>query len=424
MNRRAFAIAALVSLLWGCAQVPASHALPSAASVAPQRVVPAARSNETVLYNFNGSTGGGDPAADLVADASGKLYGTTVIGGAYSCGTVFNLSPAKTPPWNESLLYSFDCYGSGKNPYGGVAFGAGGNLNGTTVSGGNACNGYGCGVVFQLAGSSETVLHPFTGGEDGSGPGGGVAIDKAGNLYGTTPDGGADSLGVVYRVAAGHGGSHETVLHSFTGGADGSIGSLGRLLVDSSGNLFGVTEEGGAGSDGVVFEMSHRKGHWEFTTLYAFTGSPDAASPYGGLVADSAGNLFGTTYYGGSGNAGAVFELVRNGNGHYSERVLYSFKGGSDGSNPTSTLVFGASHELYGTTSNGGGTCGTYSDGCGVVFALDLKGNKERVIHSFGSANDGSHPYYGLLRGKKNVFYGTTAVGGSFGAGVVFEVKP
>lgn len=381
-----------------------------------------------MLYSFSGYTDGGDPAADLVADASGKLYGTTVVGGEYSCGTVFSLAPSKTPPWKEAALYSFDCYSTGKNPYGGVAFDASGNLDGTTVSGGSASCGYGyggCGLVFQLgATGAETVLHDFASGDDGFGPGNGVAIDKAGNLYGTTPDGGAYSSGVVYSISHGRHGPRETVIHAFTGGTDGGVGSLGRLLVDSSGNLYGVAEEGGAGGKGTVFELSRRKGQWRFTTLYAFTGTPDAGSPYGGLIADSSGNLFGTTYYGGSADAGAVFELTRSGKGHYGERVLYSFKGGSDGSNPTSTLVFGASGELYGTTSNGGGSCGTSGYGCGVVFALDPKSKKERVLHSFGSANDGQHPYYGLLLGKKGVLYGTTATGGNAGQGVIFEVKP
>ena len=386
------------------------------------QTVHASKTNETVLYSFSGSVDGGDPAADLVADSSGNLYGTTVVGGEYSCGTVFKLAPSKSPPWNESVLSSFDCYSAGKNPYGGVAFDTRGNLYGTTVSGGGSCNGYGCGLAFQLTSSGETVLHDFNG-SDGSGPGGGLAIDKRGILYGTTPDGGANGAGVVYRLAYAKNSWRETVIHAFTGGTDGSTGSLGRLLVDASGNLYGVAELGGSGGHGTVFELSQRKGKWQFTTLYAFTGAPDAASPYGGIIADSSGDLYGTTYYGGSSDAGTVFELARKGK-RYSERVLYSFKGGSDGSNPTSTLAFGAKGQLYGTTSNGGGSCGTSSYGCGVVFAVDPKTKKERIVHSFGSANDGSHPYYGLLLGKKGVLYGTTAVGGSAGQGVVFAVKP
>ena len=390
-----------------------------------ERTVAAPKSNELVLYSFSGYTDGGDPAADLIADSSGTLYGTTVVGGQYACGTVFKLAPAKKPPWNETVVYSFDCYGHGKNPYGGVMFDAGGNLDGTTVSGGaGSCGSTGCGLVFQLAASGETVLHDFTGGDDGFGPGGGVAIDKTGNLFGTTPDGGASSAGIVYGISRSHAGWRETVIHAFTGGTGGSVGSLGRLLIDASGDLFGVTEEGGAGSNGTVFELSRRNGHRQFTTLYAFRGTPDAASPYGGLVADASGDLFGTTYYGGSANAGAVFELVRSGKAHYRERVIYSFKGGADGSNPTSTLVLGVSGELYGTTSNGGGSCGTSSYGCGVAFALDPKTKKERVLHAFGSGNDGQHPYYGLLLGKNGALYGTTAAGGNSGQGVVFEVKP
>ena len=421
MNGPEVALAAMLSLMCGCAPSLATHALPNAATTEQRRTIAIPRSNETVLYSFDGYTDGGDPAADLVADSSGDIFGTTVVGGQYACGTVFKLAPAKKQPWNESVLYSFDCYGHGKNPYGGVAFDARGNLDGTTVSGGaGSCGSSGCGIVFQLAASGETVLHDFTAGADGFGPGGGVAIDKDGNLYGTTPDGGLYSAGVVYSVSHGRKGSRETVIHSFTGGTDGSVGSLGRLLVDASGNLYGVAEEGGAGY-GTVFKLSHHKRHWQLTTLYAFEGTPDAASPYGGLIADSSGDLFGTTYYGGNANAGTVFELARNGS-NYRERVLYGFKGGVDGSNPTGTLVFGASGDLYGTTSNGGGSCGSY--GCGVVFALDPRSKKERLLHSFSGGNDGQHPYYGLLLGKKGVLYGTTAAGGRSGQGVVFEVKP
>lgn len=413
-------IGAILALLTACTQSNPSPILPNAA-LPVRHGIAAAQSNETVLYSFTGYSDGGDPAADLIADASGTLYGTSVLGGQSGCGVVFSLAPKKSPPWAESVLYGFGCYSDGKNPYGGVTFDASGNLAGTTVSGGaGSCGSYGCGVVFELASSGETVLHDFAGGNDGFGPGGGLTIDKTGSLYGTTPDGGASSEGVVYRVSRRGNGWREVVIHAFTGGADGGVGSLGRLLADASGNLYGVTEEGGAGGKGTVFELARRggEGRWLFRTLYAFKGTPDAAAPYGGLIADSSGDLFGTTYYGGSVDSGAVFELTRRGRGRYSERVLYSFKGGSDGSNPTSTLVFGPSGDLYGTTSNGGGTCN-----CGVVFALGPRVGKDRVLHVFGSGNDGQYPYYGLLLGKKGVLYGTTAAGGASGEGTVFQIK-
>jgi uncharacterized repeat protein (TIGR03803 family) len=377
---------------------------------------------ERVLYSFTGGSDGGNAATSLVLDSKANLYGTTVIGGVYGCGTVFKLARQASPPWPEAVLANFDCYANGKNPYGGVAFDSHGNLDGTTVAGGSGgpCASDGCGLVYQLTPTTENVLHSFAAGSDGFGPGAGVAFDRAGNIYGTTPDGGAYSEGVVYEVSRLAKRWHERVIHAFTGGKDGGVGSLGALLVDASGNLYGVTEEGGADSAGTVFKLTrHGAKRWKLTTLYAFAGTPDAASPYGGLVADSTGRLYGTTYYGGKNGMGAVFELIPRAHGTYRERVLYSFEGGSDGSSPTSTLVFGSSGELYGTASAGGGSCG-----CGAIFVVNAASGKESVLHGFGNANDGAYPYYGLAQDSSGNFYGATVAGGTFGQGVVFEFTP
>jgi uncharacterized repeat protein (TIGR03803 family) len=377
-------------------------------------------SGEQVLYSFTGGNDGGDAATALVFDRVGNLYGTTVVGGTSSCGTIFKLTPQPTPQWRETVLYNFGCYADGKNPYGGATFDSRATIYGTTVSGGSggSCGSSGCGVVFEFSGEAETVLHNFTGGEDGSGPGGGVAIDRAGRLFGTTPDGGAYSEGVVYEVSRSAGHWRERVIHSFTGGSDGGVGSLGLLLIDSSDSLNGLTELGGAHGDGTVFKLSPiSKSAWRLSTLYAFKGMPDGASPYGGLVADGAGNLYGTTYYGGSENLGSIFELeAKRG---YRERVLYSFKGGSDGAYSTSTLVFGKSANLYGTTSMGGGTCD-----CGTIFKLSPTSRKETVLHGFGAGPDGAYPYYGLTKDRSGNFYGTTVAGGRFNQGTVFRFAP
>jgi uncharacterized repeat protein (TIGR03803 family) len=379
-------------------------------------------SREHVLYSFTGGNDGGNAATGVVLDAAGNLYGSTVVGGTYGCGTVFKLMPQASPPWPETVLQNFNCYANGKSPHGGVALDSHGNLDGTTVAGGSGgpCASDGCGLVYQLTPTTENVLHSFTAGNDGFGPGGGVAFDRAGNIYGTTPDGGAHSEGVVYEVSRADRQWHERVIHAFSGGKDGGVGSLGQLLVDASGNLYGVTEEGGTHSAGTVFKLTRRGGkHWQLTTLYAFAGTPDAASPYGGLVADSTGTLYGTTYYGGANGMGAVFELIPRAHGKYRERVLYSFKGGSDGSSSTSTLVFGSAGELYGTTSAGGGSCG-----CGTIFAVNAASGKERVLHAFGSGGDGAYPYYGLAQDSSGNFYGATVAGGTFGQGAVFEFTP
>lgn len=384
-------------------------------------------SNGKVVYSFSGGLDGGDPATALTFDASGNAYGTTVTGGASQCGTVFKLTPSGGGQFTESVLFSFDCSGSGKNPYGGVTLDGKGNLYGTTVAGGSGgfCSGDGCGVVYMLSPSGnswvETVMYNFTGGDDGFGPGGAIISDGNGNFYGTTPDGGTGGVGVVYEISPVRGGGwKETVLHPFTGGNDGSVGSLGSLLLAKDGNIYGVSELGGAFGAGTVFQLSPGQGGtWNFTTVYAFKGTPDAAFPYGGLIADGNGNLYGTTYFGGKMGAGTIFELDRS---TRKEHVLYSFKGGTDGSNSTATLVFDKAGNLFGTTSMGGNP----GCDCGTVFELSpvSGGVKEMVLHRFSETPDGGYPYYGLSADPNGNLYGTTVSGGRNTQGLVFRFTP
>ena len=399
-----------------------------------------AAGTEKVVHSFTGGNDGIDPAATLAADSVGNLYGTTVSGGTGTlctngCGTVFELSPVAGGKWKEKVLYSFAGGSDGKNPYGGVILDSKGDLYGTTVSGGSGgtCSGDGCGVVFLLSKSGnhwvETVMYNFTGGKDGFGPGGALVFDSVGNLYGTTPDGGnlhkcnGEGCGVVYQISPIRGGGwKQTVLHTFTGGTDGAVGSLGSLLIDKTGNIFGIAELGGDSSCqcGTVYKLALVSGQWKFKTLHAFTGLPDAGFPYGGVIEDSKSNLYGTTYYGGASGQGSVFKLAKSA-GKYTESVLYSFTGGSDGGSPTTTLMFDAKGNLYGTTSAGGD-----SNEDGVVFKLTPKsGGKwsESTVHRFGEGSDGRNPYYGLVSDKAGHLFGTTAIGGS-GNGVVFELTP
>lgn len=410
------AAAALLSACGG------AHAGNAAGAAVPAVAAPneAFSDTERVLYSFTGGNDGGNSATGLTLDRSGNLYGTTVVGGTSNCGIVFKLAPQVSPPWQESALYNFTCYGDGKNPHGGVTLERG-NLDGTTVAGGTGgtCTGDGCGVVFQVNAGSEKVLHAFTAGNDGFGPGGGVVFDTAGHLFGTTPDGGKYSQGVVYEAGRTGRQWHERVIHAFTGGRDGGVGSLGLLLLASS-DLFGVTELGGAHSAGTVFKLTaNPNGDWKLTTLYAFKGTPDAGSPYGGLIADASGNLYGTTYYGGAHGQGAVFELMLGAKGTYRERVLYSFAGGADGSASTSTLVFGRGGDLYGTTSAGGGSCD-----CGTIFKVNPKSGRETVLHGFTGGSDGAYSYYGLSEDAGGNLYGTTVAGGNANQGTVFEFTP
>lgn len=420
--RLAVTFSVLGALLTGCGGFasPSSVQPPLASGNArPIR----ANASEQVVHSFTGGFDGSDPATDLTSDGSGNFYGTTVVGGYYNCGTIFKMTPRSSPPWQETVLYSFTCYGDGKNPYGGVTFDGSGNLFGTTVAGGTGpiCAGDGCGVAWELHGSGESVLHNFTGGNDGYGPGGALTMDRKGNFYGTTPDGGSHYSGVIYQVFQRKGNWHERVLHAFNGGSEGGVGSLGRLLL-RRGNLYGVTEIGGAHSAGTVYRLQQSGKNWRLDTLYAFKGTPDCGSPYGGLIADRHGNLYGTTYYGGANGQGCVFELIAAKS--YAERVLYSFKGYNDGSNPTSTLLLSVSRlgarTLYGTTSMGGGSCD-----CGTVFKVNAKTGAESLLHSFVSgAQDGSYPYYGLVRDGNGNLLGTTATGGTSNQGVAFEVTP
>jgi uncharacterized repeat protein (TIGR03803 family) len=400
-----------------------------------------AASTEKVLHSFTGGNDGIDPAATLAADSAGNLYGTTAQGGTGTlctngCGTVFELSPLAGGKWKETILYSFTGGSDGKNPYGGVILDGKGDLYGTTVAGGSGgvCASDGCGVVFLLSKSGkrwvETVMYNFTGGKDGFGPGGALAFDSVGNLYGTTPDGGnlrkcsSGGCGVVYQISPVRGGGwKQTVLHTFTDGADGAIGSLGPLLVDKAGNVFGVAELGGDASCqcGVVFKLTLVSGTWKFKILDAFKGIPKAGFPYGGVIEDSKGNLYGTTYYAGAKGFGSVYKLTKS-NGGFTETVLYSFTGGADGAWPTTTLMLDAHGNLYGTASAGGD-----SNGDGVVFKLSpgAAGKwTESTVHRFGKGSDGRNPYYGLISDKAGHLFGTTAIGGGSGQGVVFQITP
>jgi uncharacterized repeat protein (TIGR03803 family) len=386
--------------------------------------VPSSALSYKKVYNFTGGTDGGDPATPLTFDSAGNAYGTTAAGGDYDFGTAFML----TPSGQETVLYSFTGGSDGEDPHGGVVLDNAGNLYGTTAAGGSggSCAGDGCGVIFELSPSggswSETTLYSFKGLNDGFGPGGALVFDTAGNLFGATPDGGAHSDGVVFELSPTEFGWRYKVIHAFTGGKDGAVGSLGSLIFDAAGNLYGVTELGGTYGAGSVYELYSTQAGWKTTVLYDFKGAPDAANPYGGLILDKAGNLYGTTYFGGTAGMGAVFQLVPGPNGAWQENVLYSFQGGTDGSFPTTTLLFNAAGSLYGTTSTGGRP----SCDCGTVFRLELTRGSwdERIVHYFGKGRDGSSPNYGLTLDQAGNLYGTTPVGGSSGQGIVFEITP
>jgi uncharacterized repeat protein (TIGR03803 family) len=386
----------------------------------------ASAANTTQIYSFGGGSDGEYTDTELVRDSAGNLYGTSVQGGTFGGGTVFQLSPSGSG-WTHTVLYNFTGGTDGGEPYKGVTLDAHGNLYGTAVTGGGgSCEG-GCGVTYKLSRNggawTQTVIHEFTGGNDGSGPGSPVTIDQHGNVYGTTPTGGANGVGVVYEIKPGAGGSWNlVVLHTFTGGTDGLGGSASRLLLDAAGNLYGVNTVGGANGFGNVFELSPSSGSWKLTTLYSFKDQPDGASPYGGVIFDKSGNLYGTTYYAGAHDFGTVYKLAHNQNS-WTESVLYSFKGGPDGNSPISTLASDAQGNFYGTSSDGGST----QCGCGTIFKISPStggGWTESVVYRFTGAPKPGFAYNGMVPDGKESFYGATVHGGTGNDGAIYKFTP
>jgi uncharacterized repeat protein (TIGR03803 family) len=384
----------------------------------------ASASTTQVIYSFGGGHDGEYADTELVVDSAGNLYGTTVQGGKHASGTVFQLSPSGSG-WVHTVLYNFTGGTDGGEPYKGVTIDAAGNLYGTAVTGGGGfCEG-GCGVTYKLTKSggqwTQTVIHAFTGGDDGSGPGSPVVLDKAGNVYGTTPTGGADGLGTVYQLHPANGQWTFRVIHTFTGGVDGSTGSAGRVAFDGAGNLYGVATAGGAHQAGVAYKLTPTPtGEWGQQTLFAFTDEPDSGFPYGGLVADKQHNLYGTTYYAGAHDVGTVYRLSLR-NGTWMESGLYSFRGGSDGSSPISTLVFDKGGNLYGTASEGGAACS-----CGTVFELSAAGGGATysTTHTFQGMPDGAFPYDGMVMDSAGTLYGATTHGGTNNNGAIYQLIP
>ena len=384
-------------------------------------LVTATATTTDVIFSFEEEEGE-YADTDLETDSAGNIYGTTVLGGEFGSGTVFQLRPTPNG-WEHTVLYSFTGGADGGEPYKGVTIDRRGNLYGTAVTGGSgSCEG-GCGVVYKLTKSggtwNQTVIHAFTGGDDGSGPGARVTLDRSGDIYGMTPTGGANGVGTVYKIHPHSGSWDFQVIHTFTGGADGATGSAGRMLLEH-GRLFGAATVGGLYGSGVVFELTPTAvGEWDFRALYSFHGQPDGSFPYGALLRAS-GKIYGTTYYGGKNGIGAVYELSPRRVGEWDGRVIYSFQTGSDGNSPISNLVRDAAGNLYGTTSEGG-------LGRGTIFKLTPIGGgqwTESVVHPFEGPPDGGFSYNGMIGDRFGNFYGATVHGGTDDDGCVYKFTP
>jgi uncharacterized repeat protein (TIGR03803 family) len=378
-----------------------------------------------VIYSFQGGQDGEYTDTDLVRDAAGNLYGTSVQGGTHGGGTVWQLHPNADGSWTHAVLYSFTGGTDGGEPYKGVTLDSAGNLYGTAVTGGGgACEG-GCGVAYKLTNNSGTwtqrVIHQFAGTDDGQGPGARLTVDDVGNVYGMAPIGGAFGAGTIYELVPAHHGAYKfKVLHAFTGGDDGAGGSAGALVLHD-GTLYGAATSGGAHGEGTIYRLiQNTKGKWKFKVLYAFQDQPDGGFPYGGLTFDALGNIYGTTYYAGADDLGAVYELSPM-RGGYKERVLYSFQGGNDGASPISNVNFDSAGNLYGTTSDGG------AGGAGVLYKLAPGAHHswtESVVHSFAGPPDGAFAYNGMVDGGSGTFFGTTVHGGADDEGAIYQFTP
>ena len=361
------------------------------------------------------------PTGDLITDAAGDLFGTTYDDGTNGYGAVFEI--AKTGDGYASAPTTVASFNGahGSFPYAGLIADAAGDLFGTTVQGGAD----GEGAVFEIAKTSDgyastpTVLASF-GGSNGNNPYAGLVADAAGNLFGTTSGGGAHGYGTVFEIAKGNSGyaSKPTVLASFNG-ADGANPYAG-LIADAAGDLFGTTSAGGAHGDGDVFEIAKTKAGYASTptVLTSFNGA-DGGVPRGGLIADAAGNLFGTTYQGGAEGDGEVFEITRTETGYAKQpKILASFDG-ANGAYPLAGLIADAAGDLFGTTSAGG------ADGDGEVFEIAKTGHKyastPTILKSFTGSN-GSNPAAGLTVDAAGNLFGTTEAGGAHGDGTVFSL--
>ncbi len=369
----------------------------------------------TTLYSFVGFKQGQNPNGGLVLDPQGNLYGTSA-GGIGQQGIVFEISPSNS----ETLLYKFRI-ATGVQPQSGLVRDSSGNFYGTTYAGGAHHN---AGTIFELTPSgTETVLHSFANNPgtrrkppDGFAPFASLVFDAQGNLYGTTASGGNYACnapygcGAVFKLTPS---GTETLLYKFNGQTDGAF-PIAPLIFDQAGNLYGTTVGGGSGDCGVVFKLTPAGTE---TVLYRFTCGADGGIPYG-LIFDTNGNLYGTTADGGISNSqcprgcGVVFKLTQSG----TETVLYSFTGGPDGSGPGGSLVSDNSGRLYGAAYSGG------DFNCGTLFGLTPAGSFA-VLHTF-TCGDGAGPNGSLILDNQGNLYGTTGYGGAYSFGTVFKLTP
>jgi len=380
----------------------------------------------SILHNFTGGADGAEPTTGLTMDARGDLFGTANAGGrgscnAGGCGTVFRLARAESG-WIFTPLYAFQGGNDAAGPYSRVLFGPDGTLYGSTVGGGVASCPGGCGTVYRLRPSptacqaalcpwSESVLYRFQGGTDAFYPTGDLAFDSTGAIYGTTYIGGTGGPGTVWKLTPTGGDWSESIAWNFTGSGSDGGNPYGGVVFDSTGNMYG-TSSAASNSQGAVWELSPSGSEWTEHTLYDFRGGSDGGSPAAGLIFVS-GNLYGATETGPN-QAGLAFQLTTSGGG-WSFSTISALP---PGSGPFGRLVADSAGNLYGATEGG-------DSDYGAIFKLTHSGNgwTMTVLHRF-NGSDGNTPYGSLVIDSSGNLYGTTLMGGSSNEGVVFEITP
>jgi uncharacterized repeat protein (TIGR03803 family) len=384
--------------------------------------VAAYATNERVIYNLpGGNAGGSDPYSKPLVTASGVIYGTAASGGPKNYGTIFALSPKSGGGWNARTLHFFRGGSEGSNPVGNIVFDASGNLYGITSANGG-------GTVYQLTPNSNGsrtlhTIYSFKSYPDANTPYSGLTIDASGNLYGTTNSGGANGVGAIYKLSPNSDGTWtESILYSLGSYSGDGTYTWAEPVFDAAGNIYGTTVTGGAFGSGTVYKLSpNSDGTWTESVLYSFTGGADQGIPKSAVWLDSSGNIFGTASADGTSAAGAVFELSPSSGGTWTERTLHIFGAVGDGYRPYAGLTGDAAGNLYGTTYVGGAI------GAGCVYRMypgTGGGWSENVVYSFTESPDGNAPGVGVTLGNGGVFYGVTSYGGTAQMGVVFALKP
>ena len=375
----------------------------------------AAAAGYRVLHAFDLGDPPHRPCYGVVAGADGTLYGLSCSGGQSRLGTAYTVDPASGV---AAVLFSFglDPAGPGQKPVAALVSDRAGNLYGTTTEGGATHHG----TVFKIDAKTHavTLLHAFTGGPDGAIPSAGLSIDAQGNLFGNTRAGGSYDDGTVFEISPT---GIEQVIYSFNQSITGApYHPRGALALDGSGHLYGTTSYGGTANLGTVYELTPGLNSTPatLTVLHSFAGGGDGAYPIGGVVLDATHKqLYGTTTLGGSNDNGTVFACPVDGS---AAQLVYAFQanGSGDGATPAGALVIDDAGVLYGTTENGG------VDDRGTVFALDPSSKVETVLHRFsGSATgDGAMPNPNLLIDAAGQLVGTTQLGGTNDVGTVFTL--